>query len=283
MRPAISRDDGVLRLVPVIALLGVLGLLVMGIGRGDWITGIVVAVVFFIVAGLLLTQRNVPKNAQDRRTQRLQDQKSITQRFAAVDQRMRDLQESESELKSRIAKQLDATQTKVSFSDKPNETHTIIKQISEKEAKIDQELSLLQKRHPIEQRLADNRSKLDRAQSALREATMAQKHLKGEQEKAQAGWRAWLSSAGLPETLTPELSIDVLSRLDSARELLKSIERDRERVRAMRGEIDSYQESVRVVAMSSNIDNIPDEPISALDGAAAPAPHNAADEGLHRL
>ena len=251
-------------LVPVIALLGVLGLLVMGIGRSDWITGIVVAVIFFIVAGLLLTQRNVPSTAQDRRTQRLQDQKGVTQRFAAVEQRMRDLKESESELKSRIVKQLDVTQTKVPFSGKPNETHTIIKQISEKEAKIDQELSLLQKRHPIEQRLADNRSKLDRAQSALREATMAQKNLKGEQEKAQTDWRAWLSSVGLPETLTPELSIDALSRLDSARELLKSIERDRERVRAMRGEIDRYQESVRIVAMSSNIDNIPEEPLAAV-------------------
>ena len=252
-------------LVPAITLLGVLGLLAMGIARSDWVTGIVVLVMFLIVAVLLLfIQRKAPATALDRHTRRLNDQQAVTQRLTEVKQTIRELTETESEFKSRIVKQLENTHNKLPFSGSPNETHPIIKEFDEQERGVDQELSLLQRRRPLEQRLEDNRSKRDRTQSALQEATSSQNTLQSELKRATTDWRAWLSAAGLPETLTPELATEVLSRLDSARELLKSIDRDRDRVRAMREEIDRFQESVRLATVRSNIDNIPQEPLAAV-------------------
>ena len=58
------------------------------------------------------------------------------------------------------------------------------------------------------------------------------------------------------------MAIAVLSRLDSARELLKAIDDQRRRVRDMREEVDGYETSARSVATNSGIRDLPEDALA---------------------
>ena len=258
---------------PAIALLGVLGLLAMGIIREEWVSGTVVLVIFLVLAALLLVvQRKTGSVTQSDQYQRSQEKQTVVQRLAEVESRIRSFRKNESGLKTQIQQQSELA----GFDGPVN-----VLRVDEREESAEQQLSLLQRRRPIEQRLTDNQAKLDHAKTALQDSECARGDLDEGLKRAQAAWRSWLIEARLPETFSPELTIDVLSRLDSVRELLKAIGDQRGRIRAMREEIDPYEELVRSVGMNSGIDDLPQETLAAVRFLADRLDEH--EERIHRI
>ena len=94
-----------------------------------------------------------------------------------------------------------------------------------------------------------------RAKQAIAPATDFEAQTIVQLNAAQEEWRRWLAHAGLPETLTPENAANVLARLDAAREQLKAIGGDRERISQMTAAIREYGQQVTLVAATSGLDD----------------------------
>lgn len=248
-----------------VALLGLLVLLVLGLTRGEWIMGGVVLVVLLTVAVLLhVVQRAAPSATQARRRQRTRDRERIAQRVAEIESSLRESHGKESELRQRIQQQSEAAGINIPLTGSSSVTQVEIGLVDEQEELIERQLYLLQQRRPIEQRLAERRPQLERAKLDLEEAERNEAKTQEKLSQTEAGWRSWLREAVLPETLSPDMAVEVLSRLASARELLKAIGDQRGRIRDMCEEIDGYEESVRSVAANSGIDDLPQETLATV-------------------
>jgi uncharacterized protein YhaN len=130
---------------------------------------------------------------------------------------------------------------------------------------VERQLEALQRRRPAEEKREDARLNLAKAKEAVSRANEAATEKTSQLETAQEQWRQWLVAAGLPETLSPENASNVLARLDAAREQLKAIESDRERIGRMREAIREYDLQVKSAASTCGLDRgVPDETGAAM-------------------
>lgn len=252
-------------LTPGIALLGLIGLLVLGLFRNEWVMGTIVFVITLSISVMLYAfQRRATSVAPAERDRRTRDREQISRRIAELQSSFQEFRERERALRERIHDLAQSADVDLPLSDSPNEMHAATGSVDEQEEQIERQLSLLQRRHPIEQRLADRRTQWDCARDAAESARHEREELEDQLRQAESDWRSWLTDVGLPETLSPEVATNVLSRLDAARELLRTVNDQRRRVREMEQEINGFEESVRAVVAGSEIDDAPSDTIAAL-------------------
>jgi uncharacterized protein YhaN len=252
-------------LAPGVAVLGLFGLLLLGLVRNDWIMGTILFLIAAIFAGLLFFLQRQSSGAPVSGTdQRAREREQLREQLAGIESALEEHRQREEHLRERITQQA----TGLGLGDVLNgNSHGDLVGtgvVDEQEERIEQQLALLSQRRPLEQRIDDRQRQVKRMQSALKETRQTQQELQQQLEEAQADWRNWLREAGLPETLSPDVAINVLSRLDSARELLRTVNDQRQRIRRMEQEIARFETSVQTVAEKSGIDELPDEPIAAV-------------------
>jgi len=239
-------------------VLGIASLLGFGIGGGEWIYGTIVIGFFLVAAGLLAIARRMSTPEGEKTPAEQPDEaKRLADRHEELAQEMADLREELDGLESRLQKDAEAA----GFDDVPE-----WRAVEETEADIERHVETLQRRRPAEQKRDDARENLSKAKQAMSRAQGAATETTNVLHEIQEQWRQWLAAAGLPETLTPEDASNVLARLDAAREQLKAIESDRERIDQMKGAIREYEDQVKSVATTCRLDGeIPREAGEAVD------------------
>jgi uncharacterized protein YhaN len=115
-------------------------------------------------------------------------------------------------------------------------------------------MAILLHRRPAEQRRDNAGRNLERAENVYSRAIEAAAKATTLFEAARCEWRAWLEKAELPDTLTPEHVANLLNRLDAAREQLKAIDSDRDRIGQMQTSMRQYTEHLQAVAVGSGCD-----------------------------
>ena len=243
---------------PMLLVAGVAGLLGLGIGRGDWLSGGVVLGVSVAATVLLMVgRRTSSEGAKRKRADRAEEVRGLDARSHALEQEIEELRQALADADSKIQEQLHS----VGFATIPDG-----RTMDDAEAAVERQLEAWQRYRPAEQKRDEARATLAKAEEAMSRAREIDVGKTDELDRAQEEWRNWLRTAGLPETLTPESAISVLARLDSAREQLKAIATDRERIAQMTEAIREYDEQVQSVAETSDLGSaIPGETGAAVE------------------
>ena len=239
----------------ILVAVGVVGLLSLGLGRSEWLVGIIVCVLFVIVAAVLAFARrtSAARNERQRmaRTQELHDLQIRSQEFR---KELNGLQAEQGDLDAAISSQAQ----RLGITGILNALA-----IDDAERRLEQSLALWQQRRPVEQKLADAQEMLKRSTSASSRSNEAATEKTNLLNAAQKEWQHWLAKAELPESLTPENAANVLNRLDAAREQLKAIDGDRERIQQMQSALRDYVDQLQSVADASRI-TIPTDAATAV-------------------
>lgn len=230
---------------PLVLSVGGVGALALGLGRDDWVTGGIVFGLFAITAlALALVRRTLSVRAERQHADR-------AQAIIELQQRRQQLDDAARSLRSEIAdagNTLRESALAAGFASIPDG-----QALDDAADRVEQQLDLLRQRQPIEQKRDDAQASLTKAQAAFGRAKAIETETTSLVNKAQEQWRQWLTQAELPETLTPDSGITILGRLDAAREQLKAIDRERDRVRQMQEAIREYESQLKVVADASGL------------------------------
>ncbi|MCZ6766208.1 MAG: AAA family ATPase [bacterium] len=249
-------------LLPVVLVVGLIGLLTLGIGRGDWVSGGIVFGLAVIVSVLLaVAGRTSAARAKGKRTDRLNEIGDLEHRSLELQEKIEELRQGLAELDSEVKTQAESAGIESSPDGRA---------LDEAEGLVERHLEALQRRQPAEQKRGDAKDNLAKAQDATSRANETENEKKERLNKAEEEWRQWMVETGLPETLSPENAANVLARLDAAREQLKAIESDRERIGQMMAAMREYRQQVKSVASISGFDeDIPADAGAAVDSLVA--------------
>ena len=91
-------------------------------------------------------------------------------------------------------------------------------------------------------------TEVERAQERSRAALRRRETQQTAVETATAEWAAWLARQGLPETLAPDTVPELFSRVDTARVIARTAAEKRQRIAAIRNDIDAYRAAVQALA-----------------------------------
>lgn len=231
--------------LPMVLAVGVAGLLGLGLGRDDWVTGSIVFGLFAVAAfALLLARRTFSARAKRQHAEQAQAITVFQQRRKQLDQKAQSLRsEIESEENTLLEQALAA-----GFATSPDG-----QALDDAADRVERQLAFLQQRRPVEQKRDDAQAALTKAQAALVRATATKTETTKLLNAAQEQWRQWLALAELPESLTPESGITILGRLDAAREQLKAIDRERDRIRLMDETMREYESQLKDIAVASGL------------------------------
>ncbi|MFV1965184.1 MAG: AAA family ATPase, partial [Pirellulaceae bacterium] len=244
--------------LPVVLVAGLVGLLTLGISRGDWVSGAIVFGLFVLVGILLAVARRASDAREERkRTDRLNEIRDLENRSLELEREIGELRQglagadSDVTARSQSAGMADLSDGRA---------------IDEAEGLVERHLEALQRRRPAEQKRDDAKANVAKAVEAVSRTAQTASEKTQHLNRAQEEWRKWLAETGLPETLPPENAANVLATLDAAREQLKAIESDRERIRDMKDAIREYNQQLKSVATTSGFDKrIPDDAGQAVD------------------
>jgi len=226
----------------VVAAAATLGL---GLARGDWLTGCIVGGMIAIVPVLLaLGRRNASSRTEAQRSTRAEQARQLEDRCAELEQEIAGLQQELADLEAQIKEQAES----LGLGARP-----VRQAVETAEAEAEQCLWALQRLRPAEQKLGEAKDGLARSEDRLARARESAEESKRQLEQARDTWRAWLAEAGLPETLTADSAISVLGRLEIAREQLKTIEGERERIARMKEALLLYERQVEAAVSSSGL------------------------------
>jgi uncharacterized protein YhaN len=75
----------------------------------------------------------------------------------------------------------------------------------------------------------------------------------------QQSWSDWLKQAEFPDSLAPETAASVLARLDTAREQLKSIDRDRGQQSTIQQTMQKFEQQCREASQAWKLEVVPDD------------------------
>ena len=230
----------------LVLVLGLAGLLGLGIGRSDWLSGgIVFAISLAITVLLVFGLRKAAATAKRNRADRMQEIDTLRGRSLTLEDEAMERRFSLAHFDEELRKQAES----VGLDGSPD-----LRAISAADGLVERDLEAQQRRNPVIQKYADAKATLAKAQQAITPATDLEAKKSVQLNTAQEQWRRWLAQAGLPETLTPENAANVLARLDAAREQLKAIRGDRERIKQITTAMQEYDQQVRLVATRSGLD-----------------------------
>lgn len=231
--------------LPLMLSVGVVALLGLGFGRGDWVTGSIVCGLFAIAAlALARAGRAFSARAEQQLADRMQAINDLQQRRQRLDQEARRLRSEVADSENALREQAQAA----GFASVPD-GHAL----DDAADRVERQLALLQQRRPVEQKRDDAQAAITKAQAALARANAAETETTKLLNEAQEQWRQWLVRAELPESCTPESGITILGRLDAAREQLKAIDRERGRIVQMQEAIREYESQLKAVAVASGL------------------------------
>ena len=91
-------------------------------------------------------------------------------------------------------------------------------------------------------------TEVERAQERSRAAQRRRETQQTAVETATAEWAAWLARQGLPDTLAPDTVPELFSRVDTARVIARTAGEKRQRIAAIRKDIDAYRAAVQTLA-----------------------------------
>jgi uncharacterized protein YhaN len=244
--------------VPVILVTGLAGLVAFGIGRSDWIAGgIVFALSAIVCVVLAVARRASVARTEGKRADRLNEITELDDRRVELRREIEGLRQGLADADSEVR-----TQAQSAGIESVADEHAL----DTAEGIVERHLDALQRHRPAEQKRSDAQENLAKAQAATSRANEFENEKEERQVKAEEEWRQWLVETGLPESLSPENAANVLARLDTAREQLKVIESDRDRIGNMRDAIRKYGQRVASVAATSGFDQqIPDDAGTAVD------------------
>jgi len=245
-------------MAPVVLVVGATSLLVVGLGRGDWVAGeIVFGLSVIVTLMLVLWRRAIAARADQQRAGQTQAINDLQERSLELEREAQEIQEERAAADAAILSQAQSA----GFANIPDE-HAL----DNADGDVERSLAVLQQRRPAEQRREDAQRILAKAETAISRADAAAADKTKLLEVAQQEWRQWLAKAELPETLTAENAASVLNRLDTAREQLKAIESDRERIRQMQAATREYDQQVKSVAAASGFGaGLPEDTAAAVD------------------
>ena len=231
--------------LPLVLVAGVAALLGLGLVRGEWIAGGMICGLFVIATlALALARRTLSARAERQPSDRTQAINDLLQKRQQLDHAARSLRIELADAESALREQALAA----GFEGIPNE-HAL----DDAADRVERQLALLQQRRPVEQKRDDAQASLTKANAALVRANATEAEKTKLLNAAQEKWRQWLARSELPESLTPESGITILGRLDAAREQLKAIDRDRERLRQMQEATQDYESQLNVVATANGL------------------------------
>jgi len=229
----------------ILIVLGFVGLLSLGLGRNDWLAGSIVCVLLVIVAAVLtLASRASAARAGRQRMARTQELHDMQNRSRQLQQEVDALHQEQVDSDAVIVAQAKT----VGFTGIPSASA-----IGNTERRLERLLTLWLQRRPAEQKLGDAQLTLKKATSASSQANQSTVAKTNHLNAALKEWGQWLAKAELPESLTPENATNVLNRIDAAREQLKAIESDRERILHMQSALRGYADQLESVADASGI------------------------------
>ena len=231
--------------LPLVLGVGVAALLGLGWGREDWVTGSIVFGLFVIVAlALALAGRAFSARAERQQADRAQAISELQQRRQQLDHAARSLRAEVADSESALREQAQAA----GFESVPD-GHTL----DDAADRVERQLAIVQQRRPVEQKRDDAHAALTKTQAALVRARATETETTKLLNAAQEQWRQWLARAELPDSLTPEGGITILGRLDAAREQLKAIDRERDRLRLMDEAMREYESQLKDIAVASEL------------------------------
>lgn len=231
--------------LPLVLSVGLAALLGLGLGRGDWITGSIVCGLFTIATlSLGRVLRTFSARAERQHADRTRSINDLQQRRQQLDHAAQSLRLELADAEKELQDQAQAA----GFASIPDGNA-----LDDAADRVEQQLALLQQRQPVEQRRDDAQAALTKAQAALVRAKAAEKETTKLWNAAQEQWQQWLVRAELPEAILPETAIMILGRLDTARQTLKAIDRERDRIRLMDDAIQDYESQLKSVAVISGL------------------------------
>ena len=243
---------------PVVLAVGVMSLFLLVLGRRDWIAGGIVFGLSAIVALMLVMLRRASAaRADQQRADQTQTINDLQSQGLELEREAKEIQQERAVTTAAILSQAQAA----GFANLPDE-----RALDSADGEVERSLAILQQRRPAEQRREDAQRNLTKSEAAQSRADAVSAETTRLLGIAQEEWRQWLAKAELPETLTPENAAIVLNRLDAAREQLKAIESDRERICQMQAATREYDQQVRSVAASSGFNTgLPEDAEAAAD------------------
>jgi uncharacterized protein YhaN len=233
-------------LLPATLLLGFAALLGLGFGRGDWISGSVVLALSALVAVLPILARGfrtagAPGHAPDHS----RDIGDLNRQSASLDGEIEELQQRIADLGATIV-----SRARTAGIDGVADGRAV----DEAEEHVERDLDVLQRRRPVEQKLQDAEANLTTSEETLLRTKQIATAKTTLRDQARREWEQWLVKAGLPDTLVPDSAAKVLARLDAAREQLKGIDGDRERIRRMTSALREYELQAQSIASGAEVD-----------------------------
>jgi len=230
---------------PVVLGVGVAGLLALNLGRDDWVTGGIVFGLFAITAlAIALARRTLAVRTERQHADRAQAIIDLQQRRQQLDQAAQSLRSQLADAESVLRESALAA----GFANIPHG-----RTLDDAADSVERQLALLQQRQPVEQKRNDAQAAITKAKAALDRARTAEAETTKRLNAAKEQWRQWLARAELPESLTPESGISILGRLDAAREQLKAIDRERDRISRMEEATREYESQLEAVALASGL------------------------------
>jgi uncharacterized protein YhaN len=249
--------------IPAILSAGAGVCVALGLGRDDWISGGIVFAFSATLAVLpFLIRRSLNRAAELQAEHRLQT-------AADCESRLGEFRQSEAELTSQIETLQQAVSELAISAQLPEQVDSSrldVRTLDEAEASVESALRLLQHRRPHEQKLAAADAKLQREESELSDAEELRSKKDERLSETRQEWSAWLEAAEFPQSMTPETAAGVLARLDTAREQLKSIDRDRGQLEELQQAMQKFElQSQNVAADWQQVTSSNDDTLRILD------------------
>lgn len=96
-------------------------------------------------------------------------------------------------------------------------------------------------------------SAVERLEAELQSGRRRQRRAEAACEEAREAWRSWLAAAGLHTSFSPDQLRELRALVAGARAALENLEANRQRIRAIRRDIDEYAASVKALADQAGV------------------------------
>ncbi len=110
-------------------------------------------------------------------------------------------------------------------------------------------------------------AEVDRLEAALQAGAARERQAESANEREHAAWRAWLGAAGLHPSFSPDQLRELRALAAGARATLGNVEATRQRIRAIRRDIDSYAATVKGLANQAGMPCQSEDPASVAAAA----------------
>lgn len=223
-------------------LVAVLMIVALGgwlIAKGDWAPAVGMVLVIGIITSVYLRIRTQLVRRAHEHTEGFQAEKEM------ICNQLRHLDEELEKASQQVASEetsLGRTSQELEFEAIPNE-----KDVESLAIRVEDALEELRVWEEAQRRVAEAHARVKEQEERVQRAEDIEKQALEKMLAAREEWRTWLEKGGIDPAITPDTCLELLSRIQSAREKLKAIETLRARIKTVETAMDGYEQSANEV------------------------------------